>query len=255
MNVEMNVEITAHRGACYEAPENTLSAINLAWQRGADAVEIDLRLCATGEIAVIHDADTRRVAGVDKPVAAQSWEELRALDVGAWKDARFAGEQIPSLDEVLATVPPNKRLQIEVKCGPEIIGALRSSLEQSGVAPEAIVLTSFNGETLRALKSAFARVPAWWICNLSNKNEAPDQIVERMIGQAREAGFGGLCLGQAAALDLPLAARVREANLELCAWPVDSPALARRWSEAGATCLTTNRIDIDWLAPQSRPGG
>src|SRR4051794_3938882 len=100
------VEVIAHRGASHDAPENTLAAIKLAWQQEADAAEFDLHLSRDGKLVVIHDADTRRVAGVDKRVAEQTLAELRRLDVGAWKGPRFAGERIATLEEVLATVPP-----------------------------------------------------------------------------------------------------------------------------------------------------
>ena len=50
-----HVEIIGHRGASAEAPENTLAAIQLAWQQGADAAEIDVMLTADGQLVAIHD--------------------------------------------------------------------------------------------------------------------------------------------------------------------------------------------------------
>src|SRR6266704_983821 len=117
------MQIIAHRGASYDAPENTLPAIKLAWEQGADAVEIDVHLSRDGRIAVIHDESTRKTGGVNKKVCDQAWSELQKLDVGCWKDRNWAGTCIPSLEEVLATVPQGKRLFIEVKCGEEFIGA------------------------------------------------------------------------------------------------------------------------------------
>ena len=239
----MNVEITAHRGACHDAPENTLAAIELAWRQGADAVEIDIRLCKTGEIVVIHDADTARVAGVQKPVVEQTWEELRQLDVGSWKGARWAGARIPLLAEVLATVPTGKRLQIEVKCGPEILPALRACLREAGKADEQWALSCFNFSTLVEVKRAFPNIPAFWIKNLSkaeNAALAPAEIAK----QAQSAGFQGVCWGLAEKLSLDVAAICQAAQLKLCAWPVDSVELARRWSRAGAHIITTNRCEL-----------
>ncbi|MFM1902441.1 MAG: hypothetical protein RLZZ440_341, partial [Planctomycetota bacterium] len=74
--------ITAHRGASYDAPENTLAAFRLAWEQGADAIEADFRLTSDGQIVCVHDADTERVAGVRHVVAETPLAELRALDAG-----------------------------------------------------------------------------------------------------------------------------------------------------------------------------
>ena len=125
------VEIVAHRGASFDAPENTVAAIKLAWEQKADAAEFDVFLSKDGKIVVIHDADTKRTAGVDRKVADTTLEELRKLDVGKWKDAKFAGEKIPTLEEMLATVPAGKRVFIEVKCGPEIVPELDRVLKAS----------------------------------------------------------------------------------------------------------------------------
>jgi glycerophosphoryl diester phosphodiesterase len=74
------VEIIAHRGASWDAPENTLRAMQLGWEQGADAIELDLHLSKDGRLVVIHDADTKRVAGDPRKVADQTWEELRSLE-------------------------------------------------------------------------------------------------------------------------------------------------------------------------------
>src|SRR3972149_12270636 len=57
------VEIVAHRGASHTAPENTLASVTLAWQRDADAAEIDVRLTRDGRIVALHDETTERTAG------------------------------------------------------------------------------------------------------------------------------------------------------------------------------------------------
>ena len=103
------VEIVAHRGASHDAPENTLPALRLAWEQGADASEFDVYLTKDGRVAVIHDKDTKRVAAVDKRVADQTLAELKALDVGRWKAPRFAGTTVPTLEEMLADVPDGKQ--------------------------------------------------------------------------------------------------------------------------------------------------
>src|SRR5512142_2887541 len=89
--------VLGHRGASADAPENTLAAFRLAVAQGADGVELDVWRCASGEVVVIHDADTRRTAGEVLAVPDASWPALRALDVGAWKGEGFRGERIALL--------------------------------------------------------------------------------------------------------------------------------------------------------------
>ena len=74
--------IVAHRGASFDAPENTLAAFRLAWQQGADAIEGDFYLSKDNQIVCIHDADTKRTAVVSRQVAESTLAELRELDVG-----------------------------------------------------------------------------------------------------------------------------------------------------------------------------
>jgi len=66
------MEIIAHRGASCDAPENTLSAIHLAWKQNADAVEVDVHLSKDGHLVVIHDYDTRKTAGQRGTVSSQT---------------------------------------------------------------------------------------------------------------------------------------------------------------------------------------
>ena len=81
----VDVEIIAHRGASFDAPENTLESVNLGWAKQADAVEVDVYLSKDGQIVVFHDHNTKKIAGVDLNVVDQTFSELRRLDVGAWK--------------------------------------------------------------------------------------------------------------------------------------------------------------------------
>ena len=120
------MEIIAHRGSSFLAPENTRAAAELAWREAADAVEGDFRLTADGQIVCIHDDTLKRTAGVDRRVSDLSLDELRRLDVGSWKGPQFAGQRTATLDEMLATVPRGKRFYVEVKCGAEIVPELSS---------------------------------------------------------------------------------------------------------------------------------
>jgi len=101
--------IVAHRGSSIDAPENTLPAFLLAWEQGSDAIEGDFHITADGVIVCVHDKDTRRVAGVDLVVKDVTYQQLKDLDAGSWKAPEWEGTYMPTLSEVLATVPRGTR--------------------------------------------------------------------------------------------------------------------------------------------------
>lgn len=107
--------VLAHRGASTLAPENTLSAFQRARELGCRGVELDIQLCATGEVVVYHDLHLNRIAGSAAKVADTGFEALRELDAGCHFSPAFAGERIPLFEEVLETLGPEMCVDIEIK--------------------------------------------------------------------------------------------------------------------------------------------
>jgi glycerophosphoryl diester phosphodiesterase len=151
----------AHRGASYLAPENTIAAANLAWELGADAVEVDVFLSLDNRVMVIHDKDTKRTAAGKKNMAIKDTPSLvlRELDVGSWKDPKFRGEKIPFIPEIIATVPAGKFLVIEIKVGSEILPHLKREIDRSGKLDQ-MVFISFGWETILDTKKMFPKISA-----------------------------------------------------------------------------------------------
>ncbi len=145
--------IIGHRGASYDAPENTLASVNLAWAKGARAAEIDVHLSADDQVVVVHDFNTKKLFGRDREVKDQTYAELLELDAGRHKGEQWEGERIPLLDQVLATVPDGRMLVVEIKVGPEIIPELEKSFAQSGLGPDQIIITSGTSPALFMLCS------------------------------------------------------------------------------------------------------
>ena len=88
-------------------------------------------LSADDQIVAVHDKTLKRYGGPDKPIAKMTYQELQKHEVGRWKDKRFTGEPIPLLTEILKTVPSDKRLFIEIKCGVEIVPHLKKVLQEA----------------------------------------------------------------------------------------------------------------------------
>ena len=114
----MSIIVEGHRGYRAVYPENTLISYRKAIELGVDAIEFDVWLSKDGVPVIMHDANTLRITGKDALITEQTLAELKSLDAGSHKGAEFAGEQIPTLLEILQMVKairPTLRLGVEIK--------------------------------------------------------------------------------------------------------------------------------------------
>ncbi len=243
-----SVEIIAHRGASHLAPENTMASVILGWEKGAD-VEVDVYLTKDNRIVAIHDDSTERTAGVDMKVAETTSDELRKLDVGSFKSPEYAGEQIPFLDDIVQTIPPGRKLYIEIKCGKEVLPFLRELLVHSGKMSQ-VVIIGFDPEVVAESK-VLIDVPTFWLKGTAKEKETEQWIPHdpNLAQVARSRGLDGLDVHYAGVTE-EFARAVKASGLKLYVWTVDDPQEALRLVELGVNGITTNRPD--WLAEQLR---
>jgi glycerophosphoryl diester phosphodiesterase len=229
--------LVAHRGASADAPENTLAALRLGYEQGAEYGECDVRLTRDGEVVLLHDESLRRTAGVEGRVGEFTLAELRAVEVGAWRGERWRGEKIPTLAEALvlvAKIGGGRRLVVEVKSGPETLPAIAAALAASGCDPTAVVLMSFDPAVTAEARRVLPEVERHW---LSDERVA----VEVLAAKARAAGCTALNIGRRLPIDAAFVAGAHAAGLGVFVWTVDDAAEARRLIAAGVDGLTTNR--------------
>ena len=118
LNIEYarTTEVTAHRGASADYPENTMSAFRGAGELGADWIELDVQQTKDGEIIVIHDTNFKRTTGLNRNTWELTWEEVAGLDAGSFFGPDHAGEGIPRLGQVVEFARENLiKLNIELK--------------------------------------------------------------------------------------------------------------------------------------------
>ncbi|MCI0379410.1 MAG: glycerophosphodiester phosphodiesterase [Gemmataceae bacterium] len=233
----------------YDAPENTLTAIRLAWKQGADAAEFDVHLSKDGQIVLMHDKDAKRTGDVARKISEMTLEEIRRLDVGKWKGARFAGEKVPILTEVLATVPAKKRVFIEVKCGPEIIPELRRVVADAKLQPQQTAIISFSPDVVAAVKKALPKLQVYWIVEI-RKDKKPTWKLEQLIEKAKEIHADGLDLSADAQITPEFVRQAQKAQLPVYVWTVNDATLARQMLDAGVLGITTDRPE--WLRERLR---
>ena len=242
-----NFLIIAHRGASYDAPENTLAAINLAWERDAEAVEIDIHLTKDNKIVVIHDENTWHTAGKLSWVKNQTLEKLKRLDVGKYKGKKWACERIPTLKEVLETVPHNKKLIIEIKSSSEILPVLEADLKNSQLSLEQVVFIGFDLDTMTDIKKNFSQNEVLWIHELEKdkKNKRWKFDIDELINKSQQAGLNGLNIWPGEVINQAVIKKVKAANLKLYVWTINDPVEAKRLLQIGVDGITTDRPQ--WL--------
>lgn len=114
--LDWNVSVAGHRGDIHSAPENSISSIKSAIEKGVDAVEIDVMITKDGVIVLNHDIDLRRMAGVPTNISDMTYEEVSQIDIGHLFSEEFIGERIPTLDQVLEIVKDEDvKLIIDIK--------------------------------------------------------------------------------------------------------------------------------------------
>lgn len=241
----MRVNILGHRGASADAPENTMSSYKLAWAQGANAIEGEFHLTADGKVICIHDETTDRTTGVKGKVSAMTLAELRALDAGAWKGERFRGEKLPLMEEMLAIVPPNRKVFLELKSGPEIVGDVKRIVAASGLKASQVVVISFNAAAVAAAKQAMPQVKCLWIYDFKKKKGQWSATQDEIVSKTKSLGADGLLVNYRAGADeivnAELGRKLKKEGLEFHAATIDSVELAKKMIEAGVTNLATNR--------------
>lgn len=231
--------IIAHRGESYDAPENTLASVNLAWERNADAVEIDVQLTKDAKIVVIHDKITLRTSGKYKRIASNNYDELLKIDVGKFKNTKWKNERIPLLDEVIDTIPENKILFVEIKSDDRIVKPLRQLIVQKNISPVQIKFIGFDINTMKLIKDSFPKFESYWI--IEGKYYSGKSRLVETIAKCKSTGIDGLDVQAKKYLSKKVIQTVGNSDLKIYTWTVDDPARAKQLYLDGIYGIATNR--------------
>lgn len=234
------VEVVGHRGAAFYAPENTVASVRKAVEMDVDGVEIDVYLTKDKKIAVIHDGDTKRISGgaSSMKVAESTVEELKTVDAGSFKGSEFKGEKIPVLEEVLAAVPADRKLFIEIKCGVEIFGSLVPVLAASG-REKNIAIISFSLDVAATAKLKLPRCESYWLLDAAFfEGASADDAIKIAVANRLD----GLDLDYKS-VTADFIRKARAAGLKFYVWTVDTPATAVVLKSYGLDGITTNKPD------------
>jgi glycerophosphoryl diester phosphodiesterase len=226
-------EFSSHRGSSLHAPENTVSAVSRAWQEGADAVEIDVHLSKDGRLMVIHDSNTKRTAGKEYVVKHTVSDTLRLLDVGIFKGAQYKNEKIPFLEEIIAIIPPGKKLYVEMKCGVDGLPILKTVVNSSSKRKQVDIIC-FDYEVVVGAKKV---LPKNQVHLLVGQQEG----LKDLIKKASLDGIDAIDLKHSL-ITQEIVDYIHSLSMEIYAWTVDDPLIAKKILALNIDGIETNCV-------------
>ncbi|TQL19886.1 glycerophosphodiester phosphodiesterase [Streptomyces sp. SLBN-134] len=218
-----NVTAVAHRGDPYRVRENTLASLRSALRRGADAVEIDVRLTRDGVPVLLHDATLKRLWEHDRPLAALSWEEVRGVTDGG----------VPSLSDALAATE-GSRVMIDLPGGPDVRAVRRVVDAVRGQGARDRVHYCAGAHAMLAVRAAdpAAEIALTWTSLAPPRAGLLEAVRPRWLNY------------RFSLVDRDLADRVHRGGHLLSVWTPDTRRSLRRLLALGADSITTNRVDL-----------
>ncbi|MET3496785.1 glycerophosphodiester phosphodiesterase [Variovorax boronicumulans] len=230
----------AHRGAGKLAPENTLAAFRLGASHGYRMFECDAKLSADGVPFLMHDATLERTTNGHGVGGQQAWSALSQLDAGGWHSRAFAGEPLPTLENLARFCLANGYLlNIEIKPTPgteretgEVVAREAARLWQgAAVAP---LLTSFQVESLEGAAAAQPELPRGLLL---------DTLRDGWLATALDLGCQAVVCNHAL-WDAATVAQVHGAGMRSLSYTVNDDWAAQRLIDLGTDGIITDRVDL-----------
>ena len=228
--------IIAHRGISFDLPENSLSAFNASWAVGVDGIEGDFHLTRDGSIVCIHDDNTSRVCNKNLVICNSTLQELKELNLQC-EGKDHLNIKIPTLTEVLKTVPSGKKIFIEIKCGVEILSPLIKELSRSKINSNQVVIISFDSQVVKELKEMAPEYKALLLYSYKEGREVSSLINEMFDIKADGIGTDNQ-------LSKEFVEKVIISGLEYHSWTIDNADTANQLISWGSNSITTNEPEL-----------
>jgi glycerophosphoryl diester phosphodiesterase len=235
----------AHRGAGKLAPENTLAAFRLGASHGYTAFECDVKLSADGVPFLLHDDRLERTTSGQGVAGERTWSELGRLDAGSWHSAAFAGEPLPSFENIARYCLRNGHcLNVEIKPTPgverhtgEVVAQHAARLWRDAPAPP--LLSSFSVDALRGAQAAEPQLPRGLLL---------DTLWQGWFEAAIDLGCVATVCNQAL-WDRTNVTQAHSAGLRALSYTVNDEWAAQRLLDLGTDGIITDRVDL--FAPRA----
>jgi len=232
--------IIAHRGASFDAPENTMAAFQLAYRLKADMIELDLQLTSDGVPVVFHDTKLDKKTDGTGLVNRYRLNELKMLNAGGWFSGSYTGEKIPTLSEVLDWAKGRILVNIEIK--PEAVADnIEGGIEEKTVSlvkkfemENKVLISSFDYRVIKRIKDL---EPAIKTGLLYHKNESKGAEYAELVRQY-DADFFHCSHREVREKE---AALLRNKKIPFLVYTVNTPSLMKKMIRFGASGIFTDK--------------
>ncbi|MBE3578200.1 MAG: DUF1080 domain-containing protein [Limnochordales bacterium] len=236
--------IIAHRGASREAPENTLAAFWRGIELKADLLECDVYLSADGVPVLMHDSTVDRTTNGSGSITSLTLEQIKQLDAGSWKGAEFAGEKVPTLEELLELAKGKAQLLIEIKqAGQPVVAATIAAIRKTGMTNN-VVIQSFNRESVKLASQLAPDIPRALLLGdpgIRDTATAGAFIVKQVL----ESGANAVSINYGAVTP-ELVRYLHSRGIAVFVWTVDDRYYLQRMIMAGVDGIITNDPATAW---------
>lgn len=249
--------IVAHRGASGHAPENTLESFRIAVAQGADAIELDVHLTADRQLAVIHDDTLDRTTDRGGTIASLTMDDIRAADAGAAftraDDAGFPfrgrGHTVPTLPEVLAWLPAEIGLVIEIKARAAADASVEALRGHRVRETDRLQVISFDERAIDRVHELDASVPTGYLL-------VPGERVEPALTWASSQGHKAVhpWEGDLGLDPMPTLAQAHAFGLRVGCYVVNDPGRMQHLAACGIWGFVTDVPDVAVQALGREPG-
>lgn len=154
MEINFKPLIIAHRGSSSIAPENTMSSFKEAYFHGAETIELDVHRTKDNKLVIMHDDSVDRTTCGEGAIKDMSIDDLKKLDSGTWFGAKFMGEKIPTLEDVLKWAKGRVNIDIEIKNSLQYPGIEKDIIDlvKNKKSENNIIITSFDPVCVEKVK-------------------------------------------------------------------------------------------------------
>ncbi len=237
--------IVAHRGASYAAPENTIPAFELAFNENADFIEGDFWLTADNEIVCIHDKHTKRTAPnqLNLNVKETTLSKLKDLDFGKWKNKKYTGTTIPTLQEIIRIIPRGKGLFIEIKDSrEEFFIKLKAILDELKFDKQLLRIIAFDPAAVILSKKYLPQIKCYWLYNwyFAKETGKLSNTEKEILSTLKMLGADGIDINVTPFVSIEFAEALKENNFDFVTWTVDRLEDAVRLLSLGVDAIATN---------------
>ena len=238
------IKCVSHQGERFDAPSHSRPAYELAMQRKAEVVKLDVRFTKDGIAVLSHDSSLKRFLGWDVEIADKTLQEIKEqgtfLPVGGYE-----GEKLQTLAEALAIIKDCPEFWIDTKTfPPKTLERIFAEFDRFGIDHSRLMLATGNPRAILYAKKNFPDLRR--VKHIYPQFLPKEGVVEHLLKEKEEFGLFGMNLpakgfeqGLLTEADLQ---RLRQAGLWCSIWFVQESNQAQKYSEMGADAFVTDKI-------------